>query len=207
MWIPLESIKIANFLLFSMIDLILCKDKFDDYGFSRIYEVKINRINSMNNIRRLNEYINVAEGCNLNREILSSKNIDILVSPEKNRIEDFLHHRNSGLNHILCNLAKKNRIAIAFSFNEVLKSNGVERAKIIGRMQQNVRLCRKYKVEMIIASFATNKYEMRSLNDLKSFGAVIGMNPREIKRAFEVVKDILRIKKEYVAEGIRILEN
>ena len=79
MWIPLESIKIANFLLFSMIDLILCKDKFDDFGFSRIYEVKINRINSMNNIRRLNEYINVAEGCNLNREILSSKNIDILV--------------------------------------------------------------------------------------------------------------------------------
>src|SRR3989344_7084905 len=198
---------IKRFLICFMMDLILCKDRFYDMGFLRVYEVEIDKAKNINQIRKLNKELNIVEGGRLNREILTCKNIDILVSPEKNRKEDFLHHRNSGLNHILCNLAKKNKIAIAFSFNEVLKTNGINRAKIIGRMRQNVKLCRKYKVEMIIASFATNKYEMRSLNDLKSFGAVIGMNPREIKRAFEVVKDILRIKKEYVAEGIRILEN
>ncbi|MBI2668149.1 hypothetical protein HYX17_05280 [Candidatus Woesearchaeota archaeon] len=189
-----------------MIDLILCNDKFDNLGFSKLYEVKINRVNSISQIRKLNDELNIVEGNSLNREILTCKSIDILASPEKNRKEDFLHHRNSGLNHILCALAKKNKIAIAFSFNEILKSKGVERAKIIGRMQQNVRLCRKYKVEMIIASFATNKYEMRSLTDLKSFGTVIGMNPVEIKKSFTVVNDILKRKKEYIAEGIRILE-
>lgn len=189
-----------------MIDLVLCKDKFDNLGFSKLYEAKINKAISINQIRKLNYELNIIEGNNLNREILSSKNIDILVSPEKNRKEDFLHHRNSGLNHILCVLAKKNKIAIAFSFNEILMSNGVERAKIIGRMAQNIRLCRKYKVEMIIASFATNKYEMRSLSDLKSFGAVIGMNSNEIKRSFNVVNEILKRKKEYIIEGIKILE-
>ena len=187
-------------------DLTLCKDKFDNLGFSEVDEIKINKVNSINQIRKLNDELNIIEGNSLNREILSCKNIDILASPEKNRREDFLHHRNSGLNHILCALAKKNKIAIAFSFNEVLKSKGVERAKIIGRMTQNVRLCRKYGVEMIIASFATNKYEMRALTDLKNFGTVIGMNPGEIKRAFTVVNEILKRKKEYIAEGIRILE-
>ena len=189
-----------------MIDLILCKDKFEDLGFSKIYEVKINRLNSINQIKKLNNELNIVEGGALNREILSSKNIDILVSPEKNRKEDFLHHRNSGLNQVLCTLAKKNKVAIAFSFNEILKSKDVERAKIIGRMQQNIRLCRKYKVDMIIASFANDKYEMRSLNDLKSFARVIGMNSQEVKKSFTLVNEIQKRKKEYLTDGIKILK-
>jgi RNase P/RNase MRP subunit p30 len=110
------------------------------------------------------------------------------------------------LNQVLCNLAKKNKVVIGFSFNEVLKSKDVERAKIIGRMQQNIKLCRKYKVDMIIASFATNKYEMRSLNDLKSFARVIGMNSQEVKKVFTLANDILKRKKEYITDGIKILK-
>jgi|TARA_Y100000310_G_scaffold345794_1_gene470027 RNase P/RNase MRP subunit p30 len=189
-----------------MIDLVLCKDKFDNLEFSKVYEIKIDRVNSINQIKKLNNELNIVEGGSLNREVLSSKNIDILVSPEKNRKEDFLHHRNSGLNQVLCNLAKKNKVVIGFSFNEVLKSKDVERAKIIGRMQQNIKLCRKYKVDMIIASFATNKYEMRSLNDLKSFARVIGMNSQEVKKVFTLANDILKRKKEYITDGIKILK-
>ena len=189
-----------------MMDLILCKDRFYDMGFLRVYEVEIDKAKNINQIRKLNKELNIVEGGRLNREILTCKNIDILVSPEKNRGEDFLHHRNSGLNHILCNLAKKNKIAIAFSFNEVLKTNGINRAKIIGRMRQNVKLCRKYKVDMIIASFAKDKYEIRSLSDLKSFARVIGMNSLEVKRAFIIADEILKRKKEYIADGIKILK-
>ena len=50
-------------------------------------------------------------------------------------------------------------------------------------MMQNVKLCRKYKVKMLINSFAKNEYELRSRDALKSFGLVIGMNSREVIEA------------------------
>jgi len=187
-------------------DLVLCEEKFENLGFSKVHNIKISEVTNSNQLRKLKNDLNIVEGGKFNREVLSTKNIDILVSPEKNRKEDFLHHRNSGLNHILCKLANKNKIAIGFSFNEVLKSKNVDRAKILGRMRQNIKLCRKYKVNMIIASFANDKYEMRSLNDLKSFSRVIGMSSLETKKIFTLVSDILKRKKEYVVEGIKVLE-
>ncbi len=65
----------------------------------------------------------------------------------------------------------------------VLNSNSFERSKILRRMMQNVKLCRKYKVKMLINSFAKNEYELRSRDALKSFGLVIGMNSREVIEA------------------------
>src|SRR3989344_2036108 len=38
-----------------------------------------------------------------------------------------------------------------------------------------------------LASLATNEYELRSRDALKSFGLVIGMNPREAKDAVEAI--------------------
>jgi len=133
----------------------------------------------------------------LNRRFLSDRNLDVLVSPEKGITKDFFHYRNSGLNHVLCNLAKKNKIAIGFSFNEILNSSGIERSMILGRMMQNVKLCRKYKVSMVIASFARNEFELRSLDSLKAFGSCIGMNPGEIEKALNLVEDILKKHKFY----------
>jgi ribonuclease P/MRP protein subunit RPP1 len=187
-------------------DLVLCEDKFENLGFSKVYNININKITNESQLKRLNDKLIIVEGGELNREILSKKNVDILLSPEKNRREDFLHHRNSGLNHILCKIAYRNKIIIGFSFNEILKSNEVKRAKILGRMKQNIKLCRKYKVNMIVGSFANNKYEMRSLNDLKSFARVIGMNSLEVKKAFSLIQDIFKNKQGFISEGIKILD-
>tara|TARA_Y100000310_G_scaffold345665_1_gene467969 strand:- start:25741 stop:26310 length:570 start_codon:yes stop_codon:yes gene_type:complete len=189
-----------------MMDLVLCKDRFENLGFSKVYNIKINKITNESQLRKLNGNLIVIEGGKLNREILSKKNVDILLSPEKDRKEDFLHHRNSGLNHILCKIAHKNKIAIGFSFNEILKSKEIERAKILGRMKQNIKLCRKYKVNMVVGSFANNKYEMRSLNDLKSFSRVLGMNTLEVKKAFSLIKDVFKNKQGYISEGIKVLD-
>ena len=62
---------------------------------------------------------------------------------------------------------------------------------------QNIRLCRKYKVKMVLASFATDKFEMRDARDLISFGVCLGMNPGEAKKALNFSKrkpDITIIK-------------
>lgn len=91
-------------------------------------------------------------------------------SPKK----DFVHHRNSGLNHILAALMREKKVAVAFSFSEILHSR--KREILMGRIAQNIRLCKKYKVKMISASFASHPYEMRSPLELKSFFEKLGLS-------------------------------
>jgi len=119
------------------------------------------------------------------RKNFEDKNVDIITGLEKEKRADHMKYRSSGLNHVLCKLAKENKIKIAFSFSDVLKSKGMLRGQVIGRMMQNVKLCRKYRVKMIICSFAENKYEMKNVKDLIAFGRVVGMSPGESKKALE----------------------
>lgn len=142
------------------------------------------KIIKTDNVKDLIKQINkakgliIVEGCNdkINRAALENKKVDVLLGLEKGRKRDFTHYRNSGLNQVLCKLAKKNNIAIGFDFNDVLNSK--ERAKVMGRMMQNVRLCRKYKVKMLIFDFTGE----RSKQELRSFGLVLGMSPLEAKK-------------------------
>ena len=137
---------------------------------------------------------------------MENKRVDIIVGAEKSKKNDFLHYRNSGLNQVLCKLARKNDIAVAFNFNEVLKLKGAGRSQLIGRMMQNVRMCRKYGVRMIIASFATNKFELKNPSDLMSFGMILGMTPKEAKDGLENVSYFLSDKKEKITDGLRIIK-
>jgi len=117
----------------------------------------------------------------ITRRALSDKNIDMVVSIEKNCGKDFMKFRNSGLNQVLCKLAKKNKIVIGFNFDDLLEAKN--RADILGKMIQNIMLCRKYKVEMYVYS-----EKRKNLNDLKAFCIVLGMHPSEAKKAVKFVK-------------------
>lgn len=110
----------------------------------------------------------------INRAALEDKKVDILLCPEKNSRRDLMFSRRSGLNQVLCKLAAKNDVAIGFDFSYLLNSSGKERAKILGRMKQNVRFCKKYKVKMVFSSFARTKYELRSTDFLKTFQRILG---------------------------------
>ncbi len=161
-----------------MIDIVCFKDKKlkefgKKLGFSDVYS-----LNDFKIIRGGDE--------KSNRKAVENKDIDILLHPEKNDKKDFMKSRNSGLNQVLCKIAKKNDVAIGFSFNEILKSS--RRSLLIGRMRQNIKLCRKYKVRMVFASFAKSLYEMRGAKDLFSLAQVLGMSPGEAKKALNFTK-------------------
>jgi len=148
-----------------MIDFVLNKNlvKYSkDFGFSKVYD-----INDLKVIEGKNDKIN--------RKAVENKDIDMLYGIEEFRVKDKIHYRDGGLNQVLCKLAKKNNIKIGFNFNDVLGSDDEKKAIILGRMMQNVGLCNKYKVDMIIGSFAKNKYEMKNSKDLVSFGRLLGM--------------------------------
>jgi len=113
------------------------------------------------------------------REYFENKGIDVIFNLEGNGKKDFMHQRASGLNHILCNLAIKKNIMVGFSFRKILHAKN--KPVLFGRIAQNIRLCRKYKVQTIIASFANSPYEMRSPHDIISFFSCLGMHPKEAK--------------------------
>ncbi len=120
------------------------------------------------------------------RRILEGGKTKLIYAQETIEKKDKHHYRNSGLNHILCQIAHDNKITIGFSFSLILKTSGIKRAVILGRMKQNVKLCRKFKVKMFLGSFATSPYEMRSPHDLESFGCLIGMHPKEAKESLNL---------------------
>jgi ribonuclease P/MRP protein subunit RPP1 len=130
----------------------------------------------------------VVNGSNddLNRAALENRRTDILLGPENERERDFIHFRNSGLNQVLCKLANKNKIAIGFSFSDLMNSDTKE--LVLGRIMQNVFLCRKYKVKMVLGSFARKENEIKNEKELMSFGNIIGMNGKEVKEGLNFKK-------------------
>lgn len=129
------------------------------------------------------DFIVVKAHEDINRHSIEKMKPDIMFSFEDSEKSDTMHQRYSGLNHVLCSFAFQNKVRVAFSFNLVLNSFGNHRATILGRISQNISLCRKYKVKTLIASFAKNPSEMRSAKDLQSFFITLGMHPKEAKEA------------------------
>lgn len=153
-----------------MADLILFED---DNDISLKLNIKTKKITLGKDI--------VFGGFDINRKLIESKKVKILISPHLRVKKDFMVFRSSGLNDVLCKLAKKNKVSIGFSFSEILNSSGIQRSEILSRMRQNVRLCGKYEVSMKIFSLAKEPYELRAKDALLCFGRVLGMKEKEIR--------------------------
>jgi RNase P/RNase MRP subunit p30 len=117
------------------------------------------------------------------RGAIESKKIKLIYGLEDTGKRDYMHQRSSGLNHILCELACKNNVSIGFSYSSIIGTKKFM-SPIMGKMMQNIRLCRKYKVKTIIASFAENPFELRHPHDIASVFRVMGMDSGQIKDSF-----------------------
>ena len=128
----------------------------------------------------------------INRKATEDKRISMLLNPEETREKDFIHQRNSGLNHVLCRFASENNIKIGINVSSLFKLNPKERALKISRIMQNIVLCRKYRPKMLIASFAESAEELLTPYELKSIGIVFGMTPKQANESLETAKEILK---------------
>lgn len=121
----------------------------------------------------------------VNRIAAEDKRVSVILHPEISRKEDFIHYRNSGLNHVLCRSMKNNGVAMGISYDSIKSLNGQKKAEAIGRIMQNIRLCRKYKTPIVLASFGKSP---SSPYTLKSFGASLGMSTSQLKDSLENAK-------------------
>lgn len=115
------------------------------------------------------------------RRFIETLNFNYLVSPEFNEGKDNLRQRSSGLNEYLTKVCSKKsiKILIALSFLENL--NEVEKARILSRIIQNIRLCRKKNCEMKISSFSTNSFFDR--RERERIGFSLGMSSQQVSKS------------------------
>jgi RNase P/RNase MRP subunit p30 len=106
----------------------------------------------------------------LNRKILEKENIEILLLNLEGR-KDFQKQRNSGFNHVLAKLAKKKNIILGINLDEIINSEGKQKAIILARVMQNIKICNKNKLKMKFIQ----KNHKRNILDLKSLGLILGM--------------------------------
>lgn len=131
----------------------------------------------------------LVEATDKTRHLIESQKAGIIYHLEMTGKKDYVHHRGSGLNHVLANLLKKKKQAIGFAFSNLLHSTPKKRGVLMGRIRQNIQLCRKYKVPMVVCSFATRPLELRAPKDLLSFYTKLGMHPKEVKDGWKYLQE------------------
>ena len=161
---------------------IIFADK-NEKEFSKIASMLGIELKFAKKVKNLYKVDDLVISNNGSRTNFESKQIKMFFDLENHNERDFIHQRNSGLNQILANIAHDKEKIIGFNFSTILNAEPEKRAQIFGRMRQNVKLCRKYKVKMFIGSFALEPFELRGEYELKAFGSMIGMNPKEVKES------------------------
>ena len=92
-----------------------------------------------------------------NRKALENKKTtELILSHNQNK--DMLYQRNSGLNQVLCKIAKKNDITLTIDFKE-LKGDKKEQAITLSRIMQNIKLIKKYKNKLKIKNLEKKQAE------------------------------------------------
>jgi RNase P/RNase MRP subunit p30 len=103
------------------------------------------------------------------RKILEYGKFDILLSPELNQERDKIKYLNSGFNHVLAEIAAKNKIALGV---DVSALNSIKDKKIkaqkLSRIIQNIKVCRKAKCSIALVNY---KDKINAFNFLISLGA------------------------------------
>jgi hypothetical protein len=94
---------------------------------------------------------------------------DVAYDFEDTQKKDKTHYRKSGYNQVGAKEMKEKGTMYAFNFSKA--KNPI----ILGRMMQNARLCKKYGVKTIVASFATKPLGLKAKAELEAFDRILGL--------------------------------
>jgi RNase P/RNase MRP subunit p30 len=141
---------------------------------------------------------------NTDRHTMEKVKPEGMLRFENSSRRDFMHHRNSSLNHILAKIMHDKKIAYVVDCSMIFSNV----QQLLGRVEQNIMLAKKYKVNIVLGSFAKKPLDMCSWKDLISFFSFLNLSPKECKQAFNNVKNLHKhntFKKtdKYIVDGVR----
>jgi ribonuclease P/MRP protein subunit RPP1 len=111
----------------------------------------------------------------------------------------------------MAELAAENNVAIEVNFREILNSSKNTRANIMHKIKNNVELCKKYNVPVVICSGAVTHWQLRDPKVLISMGCLLGLELNEAKKAMsEVPENIIKMVKErqdekWIRPGVKVV--
>ncbi len=121
-----------------------------------------------------------AQSPEFNRKIFENPEVDIITDLEIHNRKDYLKQRDSGLNEILCKLATKNNIKIGINLQQLTKLEKKQKAIVLSRIIQNIKLCKRTKTDIIV--FPKDKY---SKQEITSFLLSLKASTNQAKQASE----------------------
>lgn len=100
-------------------------------------------------------------------ELFEDKRVAYVIDFEAGRRDDFIHHRNSGLNQVfISNATRTDKVLLVNAHN--LLFGQLPQAVVLGRIMQNNTFIRKYKPGVVVVSGAREPLEMRAPRDLQN---------------------------------------
>ena len=168
------------------------------------------------NLRNIFDIVFGFGGLNkINRFFIETNKIDFLVNPHSSFFKtkfDYLHHFNSGLNHLLANVSRQKGIKFITTLNFLDDYKNIIFYKGIGRVNQNLKIFKKYKLENYFCYFCENEKHLKKgkeildiLNVFDIDKKIILQNQKTLENFFEEKKKLN--SKNYISKGIKILED
>jgi ribonuclease P/MRP protein subunit RPP1 len=117
-----------------------------------------------------------AQNDNFNRKMLEYGKFDALVSVEMGEKKRKLRKTDSGFNHVLAAIAAKNKVALGVDFEELRKLEKKEKAEVLARIIQNLKICRK-------AGVKTKIINAKDKRDAFSFFISLGASTKQAREA------------------------
>ncbi|MBX4212502.1 hypothetical protein KW787_03560 [Candidatus Pacearchaeota archaeon] len=109
-----------------------------------------------------------AQNDEFNRKILEYGKFDVLLSPESGERNDNQRQLDSGLNHVLAEIAAKNKVSIGIDLEEIRKMRKEKKAIRLARIIQNIRVCKKAGIPILPLNYKEYKDAQALLRFLES---------------------------------------
>ncbi|MBI5390082.1 hypothetical protein HZB02_01200 [Candidatus Woesearchaeota archaeon] len=109
----------------------------------------------------------IAQSSVKDRQLMEQGKIQWMFGFEDLAWKDSMHQRRSGLDHVLCKIMQEKQIGYIITLAHLRDE------KRLGRILQNIKLCRKHKVAMMLATFAQSPDQLRGAEDMKALERVL----------------------------------
>ncbi len=182
--------------------------KFTENSINIASAIIINKPNQAKKASKLADLVIAVPSKQNLRIFIEKANCDIITNIETLESKDPLHFRASGLNQVLVKiLAKKEKF---LCINRSIL-NTKQKSILLGRIAQNIILCKKYHVPVIMASFANHPLEMLYFHDVISFFNLFQLTPKETKQNYKTLVEKIKFNRKrksptFIAKGIELVE-
>ncbi len=173
------------YFLYELNDYISLQKRADFEQIKKIIGIDAGILANIKNLNSASSQSKIiaAKSSDNDRPLIETKKIKLIYGFEEILKRDSMHQRASSLNHILCDIARKNNTAIGFSYSSLFDNNIQAASLFMGRMMQNIKICQKYKVKTMIGSFSSNPYDLRAPHDIMSLFSLLGMDGKTVKES------------------------